>query len=234
MIAAMLMLRTPAREGHVRPAEGSKTANCRAEDEADAERRAEHAEQSGSLLLWRDVGDRGLGHEQAAARCPIHDPAEEQHPQRTCSAGDEAADRRTDQPDDDDRLATDPIRQPAEQRRTHQLGERVGGEQQTNGEAGCAEPFGIPAEDRHDDPEADEIERDRGPDRPVALRHRGALTPRHDLLFYLVGVSLPSERYSNRPFDQPRADVGGRASHRAGSSCPAPPGDVAGPNQVDS
>ena len=84
-------------ERDVRPAERGQPADRRAEHEADAERRAEQAEQPRALLRRGDVGDRRLGDRQAAAGRAVDDPPDEQQPQRAGGAGDEAADRGADQ-----------------------------------------------------------------------------------------------------------------------------------------
>src|SRR4029453_9925566 len=101
--------------------------------------------------------------------------------------GDEAADRCSDQRDHDDGLTPDAIRQPAEQGGAAQLGERERGDQQSHREPRRAQSFGITAEDRHDDPEPDEVERNRCPDGPVPLGYRPALSLCHDPPFYLIG-----------------------------------------------
>ena len=121
--------------------------------------------------------------DKAATRRAVDDPTGEQHPQRTRRAGDEAADGGADQRDHDDRLATDAIADSRPSSGAHsELGQREAGEQQADRQARGAVPLGVATEDRHDDAEPDEIERDRGPDRPVPLGHgvrsRFATTPR--------------------------------------------------------
>ena len=119
-------------ERDVRTTECRQSADRRAEHEADAERGTEQPDQARPLRLRRQVGDCGLGDRQAAARRAVDDSPGEQQPQHAGGTGDEAADRRAEQRDDDDRLAPDAIRQPPEQRRAQQLGQRERGEQQAD------------------------------------------------------------------------------------------------------
>ena len=110
-------------ERHVRPTECSEASDGRSEHEADAECRAEQADEPRPLGLGCHVAHGRLGDGQAAARRAVDDATEEQHPQRPRCTGYETADCSTDQGDDDDGFAPDVIRQPSEQWGTQQLGE---------------------------------------------------------------------------------------------------------------
>ena len=132
-------------ERHVRPAERRQPSDGRAEHEPDAEGRAEQAEQAGPLGRGRQVGDRALGDRHAGPGGAVDDPAEEQQPQRPGQAGEEAADGRADQRQDDHGLAPDAVGQPAEQRRADQLGGRERGEEEPDGRGRGAEPLGVEA-----------------------------------------------------------------------------------------
>ena len=137
-IAAMALMRGQDAgdvERHVRTTERSQPADRRAEHEADAERRAEHADQAAAV---RSSGAMSATAAWATDKLPpdapsMIRPANSSH-STPGGTGDEAADRGADQGDDDDRLATDAVRQPTEQRRAQQLGERERGEQQPDGE----------------------------------------------------------------------------------------------------
>ena len=190
-------------EGHVWTAQRGQPADGRTEHEADTEGRAEQTDQPRPFGLGCQIGDGCLGDRQAAARRAVDDAAGEQQPQHACGAGDEAADGGAHQRDDDHRLAADVVRQSPEQRRTQQLGQRERCEQEADREARRTEPLGISTEDRHDDSEPDEVERHGGPDRPVPLGHRSALSLRHDPPFHLI-------RYLPTPSPSPNRPVGDR------------------------
>ena len=69
-------------ERQVRSAERRQPTDGRPDDEADPERRAQHAEKTRAVGLRGDVGDRALGHGHAGPGHPVDDPAGEQHPER--------------------------------------------------------------------------------------------------------------------------------------------------------
>ena len=132
-------------ERQVRPAERRQPADGRPDDEADAERRAQHAEKTRAVRRRGDVRDRALGHGHAGPGHPVDDPAGEQHPQRTGGAGDEAPDGGPEQRQEQDRLAADAIGKPSEQGRAHELGRRERGHQQPDLDAAGPEALGVPA-----------------------------------------------------------------------------------------
>ena len=104
--------------------------------------------------------------------------------------------------------------------RADQLGERKRGEQKTDRETRRAETLGVSPEYGHDDPEPDEVERNRCPDGPVPLGHGPALSLCHDSPFYLIGS--PSQQRRGRTelklglAPPPSGDGGGARSEGLG------------------
>ena len=72
----------------------------------------------------REVRHRGLGDRDRRPGHAVDDAAREQHPQRPGESGEQRADRRAEQRHEDDRLATDPVREAPPQRGAQQLGQR--------------------------------------------------------------------------------------------------------------
>src|SRR4029077_11514901 len=89
-------------------------------------------------------------------------------PQRAGRPGDQAAGGRSEQGDQNDRFAPDPVGEASENRGDHELGGRERGEQKADGRRTGAETLGVQREDRGDDAETDQVEGHGGPDGPVA------------------------------------------------------------------
>ena len=151
-------------EGDVRAAEGGQRADRRAEHEADTERRPQQAQQSRPVVRLGNVGHRRLGDRHARARCAIHDAPEEQQPHRSGEAGEQAADRGAAQREDEHRLATEAIGQPAHDRREEHLDQGERTDDQADRRRRDRQVAGVAGQDRQHDAEADEVDGHRGPD----------------------------------------------------------------------
>ena len=120
----------------------------------------------GAVLVRGHVGHRRLGHRHARPGRPVDEPAEQEQPHRPGDPRDHAPDGGAAEGHDEDRLAPVPVRQPSHHGGGDQLRQREAGHHQPDHRRRDVEVLGVAREDREDDPEPDEVDRDRGPDRP--------------------------------------------------------------------
>ena len=194
-------------ERDVRPAERGERTDRRADDEADAERGAEQAEQAGPLVRLGDVGDRGLGDRHRRAADAVDDPTEREQPDGAGEAGDEAADRRPAEGEEEHRLAAPPVREAAEDRRADHLRDRERRHDQPDHGRGDVEVLGVAREERQDDPEADQVDGDRRPDGAEPRRQRATFSP----------TGATAAGHGRRQSSVPAHHVDPESRHRRGS-----------------
>ena len=227
------------RGGHVerqlaRP-ERREAAEDRTRDEADAERGTQQAEQARPLRWFGEVAHRGLGDGVAAARSAVDRAAEEKDRQRPGEAGHEAADGRPAQCHHEYWLAPDPVRQPAPPRRGEELRQRERGHDRGREPGVRPEVLGVQRKDREDDAEADQVDRDGGPQDAVAGGQPGAACwmastsdPSHESDSRQPGAAgvksrtSASERTARRNLLHPEADAADRTPWSSSSSFSSP------------
>jgi len=107
--------------------DGTKHAtHHRAEDEAHAEGRAQHAEALGALLGRGDVGDIGIGHGDIGLHGATDQADGDQHPQRGSHGRDEEAEHQAGEAQQQHRAAAMVIRQRAKDGRGQEVGKAEG------------------------------------------------------------------------------------------------------------
>ena len=141
-----------------------KSSDRRSKHESQAEGRTHHAHTARPVLRGRRVGNVGL------CRCDVRpgdagrDPRREQQPQRLGESEDHVGHEGSEQPDEQNGPAPNPIGQPSPDRREQELHQRVRGREQTNGERRGTEGLGVERQQRDDDAEAKEIDEDSDED----------------------------------------------------------------------
>jgi hypothetical protein len=113
-----------------------QAAHRRAEDEAQAEHRAQHAEALGALFRRADVSHVGVGHRRIGLHAAAHQAHRDQHPQLRGQRGGEEVDGQPAKAQQQHRPATEAVRQRAEDGRAKEIGD-------AEGEADDAQPEGL-------------------------------------------------------------------------------------------
>ena len=174
-----------------------RTADGRAEHEAQAERHPDHAHALGAVRRGRHVGDvrlrgRDVGGEEARERA--RDEEEGQPAPDARRAGvEEVRDRVAREREREDGLAADAVGEVAPHRREDELREGVGGDQQPGLERRGAVVGGVPREQRDDHPEPEQVDEDR---------------QEHHEDGRLLHVMLPGEGGFYRPGNGGRPSIG--------------------------
>ena len=138
-------------------------ADGRAEDEAEAEGRADQTHPLRSVLFGRHVGDVGLRGRDVAARDAVNDSAREEHPELRRKSQDEEPCARPQEREEEYGPPPVPVRQAAQHRREQELHDRVGRKEQTHHARARVElrPLDVERQDGDDDAEAHEVYEDR-------------------------------------------------------------------------
>jgi hypothetical protein len=138
-----------------------QTAERRTDDEAEAERGAKDAEHLRAVLVGRDVADVGTGGRNVATGKAVHDARGKQHQQALRHSQHYEADHRADEAENQDRTPPPLVGPGAEHRRRDELGDGERREQQANRQRRRAERLRVERQQRDDDPEANEVDKDR-------------------------------------------------------------------------
>ena len=118
-------------------------AQRRPHDEAHAERGADETVSSRPVLRLGHISHVGARRRDVATRQPVDDAGEEEHGKRVRHRHHHEAHHRAEQAEDQHWPPAVPVRQVAEQRRRHELTQRVDREQQADGQRTRAERLGV-------------------------------------------------------------------------------------------
>ncbi len=151
------------RQRHVDVAE--KAAERGPEEEADAERHADHAERLRAVLRLGVIGDVGLRERQVAGGHAVEHATGEHHPQRRRAGQHEEADARPGLAQQEQRPAPVAVGQAADDRRRDQRAHRVDRYDRRRDQGGGSEFLGEQAEQRDHDREAEDIDQHDQEDR---------------------------------------------------------------------
>ena len=153
-------------EGHLVAPSPRRSADRRAENEAEPKGHADEAHRPRSLLARRHIGDAGLRRGDVAAARAIDDAAEKEHPRRIRRASDKVADGCPQNADQQHRLAPHAIGELADDWRREELDQgkdahepaKLGGAEMERG------VLRVDRQHRDHDPEADHADEDREED----------------------------------------------------------------------
>jgi hypothetical protein len=136
---------------------GKQPADCRAKGEAEAEGGADHAHALGAVGLVGHVADIGLCRRDIPGPGPGEEPRRVKHPQRIRHAEPEIRGDRAGKADEEDRLAAEPVGEPAPNRRGEELGEGIARHHRRHFQRRGVEVEGVVRQQRDHDPEADQV-----------------------------------------------------------------------------
>ncbi len=132
----------------------------RADNKAQPEGRADHAESFRAVLGVGHIGDVGLRHAQVAARDAIDDAAGEQNPQGVGEAEQDEAQERSENGSQQDRSAAEAVGESPEDGSADQLHGGVRGDQQSSHELAGVEGLSVVGQQRQDQAEAQQVDED--------------------------------------------------------------------------
>ncbi len=137
---------------------GEDAAQHRPDDEAEAERRADHAHSPGALFGRRHVGDIGLRRGDVAGAGAGKGARGKQHPQPGGEGEPEIGQRRRRHARHQYRAPADTVAEPSPERRRHHRHQRIDGEQQRHLQRRGGEPLRVKRQQRDDQPEPDQVD----------------------------------------------------------------------------
>jgi len=127
------------------------------DDEAQSECRADHAQAFRAGFFVGNIGDVGLRYAQVSACDAVNDAADEEHPQGIGEAEQQKAEEGAEDADQQNRAASEAVREATENWRADQLHQRVGGDQNSSCGFTGFESFGIIRQQRKNQAEAEQV-----------------------------------------------------------------------------
>jgi len=136
------------------------SAERRPQHEAESERRTDESHSLGAMLVIGGVGDVGLRGRNRCGACAVHRARREQPEKCSGKSVNQVADRRAEQSQQKDRTASDAIGNSAEDRRKHELRQRIDRKQQPHSDRADAHLMREHRQERDDDAEAEQVDED--------------------------------------------------------------------------